>query len=341
MNIGYKIKELRLGRSMTQEQLADYLSVSAQCISKWENNVTTPDIQMLPIISTFFGVTIDELFNLSDDDYLSRIDAMIENKKLIDSEEFYKAESFLLKKEQGDVANAKYPMMLANLYNHMADGYHSLAEAKAKRAIELEPEKKSNHTLLRMAQNGTQMDWNFENRSKRIDYYKKFVDSNPTIERGYVCLLDELIAANRFEEAEVFICKMESNITTLRPMFYRGYLAWVQNNREVAENIWSEMFKKFSDEWLGYALLGDCMANFCEYEKAIHYYEKSLELQEKPRYTDSQISIAMIYEILGKNEEAIKAWERVLNILIAEHKITEGRYVEDIQAEIMRLDKKG
>ena len=61
MNIGYKIKELRLGRSLTQEQLAGFLSVSTQCISKWENNVTMPDIQMLPEISTFFGVTIDEL----------------------------------------------------------------------------------------------------------------------------------------------------------------------------------------------------------------------------------------------------------------------------------------
>ncbi len=66
MNIGYKIKELRLGKSMTQEQLAAQLSVSAQCISKWENNVTTTDIQMLPQISTLFGVTIDELFNLPD-----------------------------------------------------------------------------------------------------------------------------------------------------------------------------------------------------------------------------------------------------------------------------------
>lgn len=73
-------------------------------------------------------------------------------------------------------------MMLSALYNHMAEGYCSLAEEKAKRAILLAPEKKCNHTLLRMAQGGSQMDWNFENQSKRIDFYKKFVVANPLIE---------------------------------------------------------------------------------------------------------------------------------------------------------------
>ena len=340
MNIGYKIKELRLGKSMTQEQLAEQMSVSAQCISKWENNVTTPDIQMLPQISTFFGVTIDELFNLSDDDYLNRIYAMIESKKIIDSEEFLQAEKFLLKKERENTNHAKYPMLLADLYNHMADGYHCLAEAKAKRALELEPDKKYNHTLLRMAQKGSQMDWNFENRSKRIEYYKKFVDANPFIERGYICLIDELMAANRFDEAEQSIVKMEKNIATLRPMFYKGYLMWVTNHREQAEKIWSDMLNEYAGEWLGYALLGDCMANFGEYEKAIQYYEKSLELQEVPRYIDSQMSIAMIYEILGEKENAVKSWEMALDILAKEHKITEGQYIDKIQDEIIRLHER-
>ena len=339
MNIGYKIKELRLERSLTQEQLAGFLSVSTQCISKWENNVTMPDIQMLPEISTFFGVTIDELFDLTDDAYITRIEAMIENKKLIEPEEFYQAEKFLLKKERENVDNARYPMILADLYNHMAAGYRYMTEIKAKRAIELEPEKKYNHSLLRMAQQGSQMDWNFENHSKRIDYYKKFVKANPSIERGYVCLTDELIVANRFDEAENVIETMDKNISTLRPTFYKGYLSWVRNNREQAEKYWAEMLEKFSRDWLGYALLGDCMANYCEYDRAIQYYEKSLELQELPRYTDSQMSIAMIYEIIGNNEKAVEAWTKVIDILKEEHKITEGKYIDEAEAEIVRLQK--
>lgn len=339
MNIGYKIKELRLKRSLTQEQLASFLSVSTQCISKWENNVTMPDIQMLPEISTFFGVTIDELFDLTDDAYLNRLDTMLENEKMIDLQVFYQAEECILKKERENINNAKYPMVLARLYNHMAEGFRHLAEVQAKRAIELAPEKKYNHTLLRMAQQGNQMDWNFENHSKRIDYYKAFVTKNPFIERGYICLLDELIESNRYKEAEDIIEIMEKNISTLKPIFYKGYLYWVKNNREQAEMCWKEMLAKYSNDWRGYALLGDCMANYCEYEKAIKYYEKSLELQEIPRYTDSQMSIAMIYELIGEKSKAIKAWEKVIEILKTDYSITEGKHVDFAEEEIKRLQE--
>ncbi len=155
-----------------------------------------------------------------------------------------------------------------------------------------------------------------------------------------ICLIDELIAAHRLDEAEQVILQMEKNITTLRPMFYKGYLLWVKNEKERAKRQWSDMLEEYGDEWLGYALLGDCMANYCEYEKAIAYYEKSLELQEQPRYTDSQMAIAMIYETIGNKEKAIKAWEKVLDILMREHNITEGRYIERIQKEIIKLHKK-
>ena len=339
MNIGYKIKELRLKRSLTQEQLASILMVSTQCISKWENNVTLPDIQMLPQISALFGVSIDELFDLTDDYYLSRLDNMLETRRLIEPEEFCQAEEFLLKKERENADCARYTTMLAYLYNHMAEGYRYLAGEKAKKSIAIEPDKKTTHTVLRMAEQGSQIDWNFENKSKRINYYKKFVKENPSVERGYVCLLDELIVAKRFVEAENVITVMEENIQTLRPAFYKGYLKWVKNERKDAQNVWDEMLSTYSDNWLAYALLGDCMASFCEYDKAIEYYEKSLELQEKPRYTDSQISIAMIYEIIGEKDKAVEAWNKVLDILTKEHNMTEGYYIDEVNEEIVRLQK--
>lgn len=65
MELGNKIKTLRLKAGLTQEKLADELNVSFQTVSKWENNVCAPDISMLPKLSVFFGVTIDELFNLT------------------------------------------------------------------------------------------------------------------------------------------------------------------------------------------------------------------------------------------------------------------------------------
>lgn len=61
--ISSKIRSLRKGRGMTQEQLAEVLSVSAQSVSKWENNISAPDIELLPMIARYFGITMDEFFN--------------------------------------------------------------------------------------------------------------------------------------------------------------------------------------------------------------------------------------------------------------------------------------
>ena len=78
MELGNKIKTLRLKAGLTQEMLAEELGVSFQTISKWENSICAPDINMLPKLSVFFGVTIDELFDLTVEQRLHRIEKMIE-----------------------------------------------------------------------------------------------------------------------------------------------------------------------------------------------------------------------------------------------------------------------
>ncbi len=63
MNIGNKIKELRKQRGVTQEQLADSIGVSFQAVSKWENNIALPDITLAPSLASYFGVSMDVLFD--------------------------------------------------------------------------------------------------------------------------------------------------------------------------------------------------------------------------------------------------------------------------------------
>jgi len=60
--IGSKIKALRNANRMTQSELAEILSVSPQSVSKWENDLSVPDIMILPLIARYFGITMDELF---------------------------------------------------------------------------------------------------------------------------------------------------------------------------------------------------------------------------------------------------------------------------------------
>ena len=75
MNIGNKIRELRKQRGITQEQLAESIGISFQAVSKWENNIALPDIALVPVLASYFGVSMDELFdfNLKEIEHAVRI----------------------------------------------------------------------------------------------------------------------------------------------------------------------------------------------------------------------------------------------------------------------------
>lgn len=63
--IGETIAALRKAKNITQTQLAEYLFLVPQTISKWEVGNGTPDVALLPKIADFFGVSMDELFGRS------------------------------------------------------------------------------------------------------------------------------------------------------------------------------------------------------------------------------------------------------------------------------------
>lgn len=70
MNIGNRIKELRVKNKVTQEELANALQVSTQAVSKWENG-GSPDLELVPSIATYFNVTTDYLFDMKNSDIVN------------------------------------------------------------------------------------------------------------------------------------------------------------------------------------------------------------------------------------------------------------------------------
>lgn len=65
IKLGEKIRALRKQRNISQEVLAQYLGVSFQAVSKWENGDCLPDVTMIPAIAIFFEVSTDELFDFN------------------------------------------------------------------------------------------------------------------------------------------------------------------------------------------------------------------------------------------------------------------------------------
>lgn len=79
INIGAVIKNLRTKKQITQKQLATYLGVTEQAVSRWELGGGFPDIQLLPAIASFFGISTDTLLGINMTEREKRL-AEIHNK---------------------------------------------------------------------------------------------------------------------------------------------------------------------------------------------------------------------------------------------------------------------
>ncbi len=63
MQLRRKIRVLRNAPNISQEVLAQFLGVSFQAVSKWENETAMPDITLIPAIASFFDISTDDLFD--------------------------------------------------------------------------------------------------------------------------------------------------------------------------------------------------------------------------------------------------------------------------------------
>ena len=79
MNFGETIKKLRRQKDMTQEQLAEYLNISTQAVSRWETNSSLPDITLIPSLANIFDVSADILLGIDINNKEKRIQEISAN----------------------------------------------------------------------------------------------------------------------------------------------------------------------------------------------------------------------------------------------------------------------
>ncbi len=327
MEIGTKIKSLRQQRGITQEALAEQLGVSAQAVSKWERGTAAPDIGLLPELSVFFGVRIDDLFELSNKARMDRIERMLEHDGgILSREDFDYAERFLKDLCADEPNNAEAIRMLVDLYLGRAAECHTKAEALCKRAIELEPTEKEGHSLLSFAAYGACWDWCCSHHYELIDYYYDFVAKNPDYKSGYFWLLDNLIADGRLDEAEQVVAQLVRFGDIYNIPMYRGQIAYMRGDWPSAEDQWQSMKDKWPDNWIIWSCVGDCYAKASRYDEAVEHYKKGAELEQAPRYTDNWISIAEIRTIQKRWTEAAEAYDRVAEIQIGDWNMAEDSF---------------
>lgn len=336
-DFGNRIKSLRLSRSMTQEQLAQKLGVSAQAVSKWESGTNMPDILLLPDLSVIFGVTIDDLFAMTDANRMERIENMLYDVRFLSQDEFLQHEKYLKDLQGKPEHSAEAGLLLAMLYNKRANEYHELAKPLARTALQQLPGRKDAHNAIFDAEHGPYQDWNFTNHGDLIAFYKAVTAEHPEDIRNYFWLLDLLIADHRTAEARDYAEQMKALEHSYHYEMYMGQICQAEGKLSEALGWWTEMLERYSHKWQVWFEYGSTMAKMGRYEEALRYFKKCQPMRPKPRFTDCEDAISQICVILGDIDGALEAQRQMLQIM-KEDWATEGESVDSILREIRRLE---
>lgn len=336
--IGNRIRQLRLAASMTQEQLANSVGVSAQAVSKWESGVNMPDIMLLPELSVIFGVSIDELFSLTDEKRMDRIVNMIWDKRFLSDEEFRQQERYLTAcRERSETAD-RATLLLAMLYNKRANEYHEKAKPLAREALVRNPGAKDAHNAVFDAENGAYQDWNCINHRQTIDFYKSVVQSHPDDIRNYFWLLDLLIADCRTAEAREYAERMKSVYHSYHYEMFMGHICRAEGDLPGAMQWWNRMLELYPDKEQVLHEMGSIYAKLGRYDEAVKFYKKAMPLRTQPRFTDCEDAISQICMIQGDIPGAIEM-QKAMKEIILQDWTTEGETVDSVDREIERLQK--
>ncbi len=330
MNIGKKIKELRIKNNITQERLAEEMNVSPQAVCKWESGKTMPDITLLPELSVFFGVTIDELFELTDSTHFERINNMLYKRFSLDSNEFSYAESFL--KERNTKA------LLARLYENRANEYHSKSTELAKQALKENPHDENIHSVLCGPLWGC---WDLTNHHELIDFYYDFISKNPNNVNAYEYLAELLTADSRLDEAEKIVNRMNKMKHSLRAYRIMAKIEIKKGNIEAAKALLDKMTNEYPDNPTAWNYKADAFASLGLYDSAARLYTKAADLSKPPRYIDNNLSIAHIYEIQKDFQAAALEYKKIIDILVTECGApADGDVIHSYEQKISECEKR-
>lgn len=337
MTIGNKIKLLRKSKGYSQIELAKMLNISSQAISKWESDVSSPDISLLPNIASLFGVAIDDLFEYSKEQEYEKIEHMIEYQRFLTNDEFMHAEQFLLKEIEDMIDNHRALSTLGDLYHFQATRLDIKAAHYAKMALRLKPNNKFDINTIHNACKGGGIDWNVKNHYELNDQYRQILKEEPANTRIRYYLLANLVDDGCITEAKKVLAEAKQIEDNSLNKIYEllidikefGYL-------QMKDKI-EKLGKEYSSDWMITFEIADIIAHQEDYQTAIDYYQLSFEHEPIPRYVDALEAIAQLYLLLDDKQSAILTYQKHIKVLKEEWNIKSGDMVDQLNQKIMKL----
>lgn len=340
MELGKKIRQLRLRAGLTQEQLASALGLGPQSVSKWETGAALPDITLLPLLAETFGVSIDDLFDLTVEQRLNRLENKLELEEELSPDVFREYEAFLTNLLGDETYGKRATALIAFLYWHRMDADARRTRRFAREAIRLAPNEKGCQWMLQKTEGHAPWDWNVANHAAAIDFYRELSEENPEARLPYAYLLDNLIADRRADEAEQALRKL-SALEDANPIIvrvYEAHIALARFDEKKADRIMEELVAQYGEDSVCLFEAAQYYAGKCDYDKAVDLYERSFQReQRRPRFQDELQGIAAIYEIRGDYRKAAETWDRIIGLLETEWGFTEESEMQQARREKERL----
>ena len=343
MELGKKIRQLRFKAGFTQEQLADRMGVAPQSVSKWENAAAMPDITALPLLAEVFGVSIDDLFDLSNEQRLNRIENRMDVEEELPQDVFWEYEEFLKAQLLAGENKKRALDLICYLYWHRMNTYAQKVRRYARDAIRLSPGEKNCQWMLQQAEHHAVWDWNIANHTKAIDFYRELAEADPSVRLPYWYLLDNLIADHRTDEADGYLARVSALEGTDPNVVkaYRARIALARFDEPEADRIIADMVETSGEDSVCLFEAAQYFAIKCDYDRAVEYYERSFAAEKRrPRFQDELQGIADIWEIRGDYKKAADTWGRIVDLLENEWHLTEETELLKARKERARLMEK-
>ena len=296
-NIGGNIKKLRVEKGVTQEQLAERLSITYQSVSKWENGITSPDLYLLPAIADFFEITIDELFQPNMQGYknkAARLFALYEHRHT--SRNFNGAEAEFESLIADGKADAEDYRNFGVLNQFHARMLNQKAEEALKKAIETgEGQKLSFKASVTVSEASEgqlrQLLESLGRNRENIEKYEQAIRDNPGRAHNWYGLIDSYAVADPDKALETARGCLEQFPGDAGLLFKCGYLCRNLKQFGEAEAYFRKSIERDSDHGPSYYYLAFLYSETKEYEKAIWAWEQVIALCGRLGQADEQVEM--------------------------------------------------
>lgn len=292
-----------------------------------------PDITTLPLLAEIFGVTIDDLFDLTNEQRLSRIENRMDVEEELPQDLFMEFEEFLKAQLSAGENKKRATDLLAYLYWHRMNSFAQKVRRWAKESIRLAPGEKGNQWMLNMAEGHAVWDWNIANHTAAIEFYRELAASSPNELMPCVYLMDNLIADHRTKEAEELLTRLPG--LGEKPVLvevYRAHIALARFDEAEADRIMEALLKEHPEDDICLFEAAQYYAKKCDYDKALALYEKDFALDHhRPRFQDALMAISDIYELRGDCKKAAETYGRIVDLLE-----TEWGFTEEVELQVAK-----